>query len=90
MMVRFMDTGITVPIVRYKFGMDAVVGMVPYAGEGAAAAGGSQGGGAGAQSGCVHGEQGRRRGADAACAPAAARPLAPWSPVTPVCLAATR
>ncbi|GBF98108.1 hypothetical protein Rsub_10854 [Raphidocelis subcapitata] len=32
-MVRVMDNGFTVPVINYKFGMDAVVGLVPYAGD---------------------------------------------------------
>ncbi|KAI8465535.1 MAG: hypothetical protein J3K34DRAFT_84700 [Monoraphidium minutum] len=30
---KFMDTGIKVPIIGYKFGADAIIGMVPYAGD---------------------------------------------------------
>lgn len=30
---KFMDTGVKVPILGYKFGADAVIGMVPYAGD---------------------------------------------------------
>lgn len=32
-MVTFMDSGFRVPLVGYRFGMDAIIGVVPYAGD---------------------------------------------------------